>query len=253
MSGGGKRKKGHNGNHERWLLTYVDMITLLMALFIMLWAMSNVDAGKYQALATTLNRVMGGGNMIVPTGGVGDGVNAPRPVVDPITVGTPEQIKQALEKIGEGLYADFARDGRFTVYLGERGLTISLAGNAFFDSGKADLRPEVLPLLDNIAARLQTVPNDISLEGFADNDPIRTSLFPSNWHLSTARALAVRDYLEARGVAPERMILVGYGDKRPVFSNDTPEGKAKNRRVDVVILQEKQQIDLGQEINSDKK
>lgn len=248
---GKKHKKGH-ANHERWLLTYSDMITLLMALFIMLYAMSQLDAGKYQAVASMLNRVMGGGNMIVNTGGVGDGVNAP-PVIDPMQNLTTEQVKDALEKLGEGLYADFARDGRFTAYLGERGLTISLAGNAFFDSGKATLRPEVLPLLNDIAARLKTLPNDISLEGFADSDPIKTSEFPSNWHLSTARALAVRDYLEAQGVQPERMILVGYGDKRPVYSNDTPEGKAKNRRVDVVILRERQELDLGQEITTDKK
>ncbi|HLN63194.1 MAG TPA: flagellar motor protein MotB [Symbiobacteriaceae bacterium] len=249
----GKKHKKHAANHERWLLTYSDMITLLMALFIMLFAMSKVDQGKYQAVANMLSQVMGGGNMIINTGGVGDGVNVPPTTIDAISNISPEQVKDALEQLGEGLYADFARDGRFTVYVGQRGLTISLAGNAFFDSGKATLRPEVLPLLNDIADRLKALPNDISLEGFADSDPIKTSEFPSNWHLSTARALAVRDYLEGRGVQPERMILVGYGDKRPVFSNETAEGKAKNRRVDVVILRERQELDLGQEIKTDKK
>lgn len=249
MSAGRKKKQGGgHANHERWLLTYSDLITLLMALFIMLYAMSQLDQEKYQAVAAALNKAIGGGNVIIKTNmGTGDGVNVP-PVDQPGTIADPKAVIDALEKIGQNLYAEFARDGRFTVYINERGLTISLAGNAFFDSGKADLRPEMFPLLDSIAEKLKGVPNDLSLEGFADSDPISTAEFPSNWHLSVARANRVRDYLEARGVAGNRMILVGYGDTRPVFSNATAEGKSKNRRVDVVILRNRQVIDLGQEI-----
>lgn len=262
MSGSRKRKGGNGhggggGGHDgaggmRWLLTYSDMITLLMVLFVVLYAMSEVDKGKFAALASALRHALGGGNMIVSTGGVGDGVSVPLPTdVSPPGTGEGDggsESKDPLENIGKALYADFARDGRFTAWISERGLTISLAGNAFFDSGKAEIKPEMRPLLDDIARRLKDVPNDISLEGFADTDPISTPEFPSNWYLSVARANQVRDYLELRGIPAERMIVVGYGETRPVFNNDTAEGKAKNRRVDVVVLRNRVEIDLGEEI-----
>jgi chemotaxis protein MotB len=254
-----KKKGGGGGGHDgggsmRWLLTYSDMITLLLALFIMLYAMSEVDKEKYAAVAASIRQAFGGGNQIVNVGGVGDGVNAPpKPGQVNVQPFDPKAVQDALEKLGKGLAADFERDGRFTVHVSERGLTISLAGNAFFDSGKADLKPEMLPLLDDVAKRLQGLPNDISVEGFTDSDPIHTPEFPSNWYLSVARANRVRDYLESKGIGAGRLIVVGYGETRPLYDNSTAEGKAKNRRVDVVILRQKVQVDLGQEINSDKK
>lgn len=250
MSGGGGHKPhgsggggggGHGGSGaERWLITYADVITLLMVFFIVLYSMSEMDKAKYQAIAQSLGQVFGGGNLVVNIGGVGDGVSIP----------LPEEI---LEGLGKELYNDFAHDGRFTVRVSERGLIISLAGSATFESGSAAIVPEMYPLLDAIAAKVQGTDFDISVEGFTDSDPIRTAAFPSNWYLSVARANTVRDYLETHGVAPERMIVVGYGDTRPVWSNETEEGKAKNRRVDVVILRNKHVIDLGQEIDDGKK
>lgn len=254
MSGGRKKKSGGHGGAglERWLLTYSDMITLLMALFIMLFAMSEVDKSKYAAVATSLRQVFGGGNLIVPAvGTAGDGVSV-SPRSNSAGVLDPQAVKDYLEQLGKGLAADFARDGRFATYISERGLTISLAGNAFFDSGKADLKPEMLPLLDDIANRIKSLPNDVSIEGFTDSDPISTAEFPSNWYLSAARANRVRDYLEARGIPAARMIVVGYGETRPLYGNDTAEGKAKNRRVDVVILRQRVEIDPGQEIKTEK-
>ncbi|HYF92828.1 MAG TPA: flagellar motor protein MotB [Symbiobacteriaceae bacterium] len=247
-----KKKKGGGGHGgaglERWLLTYSDMITLLLALFIMLYALSTVDEAKYRAIAGALAKVFGGGNVIVSTGGVGDGITIPSEVTPQLT---PEGLAKTLEEIGKGLAADFSRDGRFGVFLNERGLVISLAGNAFFDSGKADLRPEIVPLLDDIAERLKGLPSDISLEGHTDTDPIHTAEFPSNWELSYARANRVRQYLQSKGVAESQMIVVGYGETRPLFDNKTAEGKQKNRRVDVVVLKDRAVIDLGQEIKSD--
>ncbi|HWI61234.1 MAG TPA: flagellar motor protein MotB [Symbiobacteriaceae bacterium] len=248
-----KKKKGGGGHGgaglERWLLTYSDMITLLLALFIMMYAMSKVDAGKYQAVAGALSKAFGGGgNVIVNTGlGVGDGMEIP---IEKLPEMTPEQVQKALEQIGEGLAADFARDGRFGVYMNERGLVISLAGNAFFDSGKAELRPEIIPLLNDIAERLKGLPNDISLEGHTDSDPIHTAEFPSNWELSYARANRVRSYLQSRGVGEKQLIVVGYGETRPLYENTTPAGKQKNRRVDIVVLLTKAIITPGQEIKS---
>jgi chemotaxis protein MotB len=253
----GKKKGGSGGGHDgagsmRWLLTYSDMITLLLALFIMLFAMSEVDKEKFATVAASIRQAFGGGNQIVNVGGAGDGLNIPRPddLAKPLD---PQAVADVLEQLGKGLLADFERDGRFAVHVNERGLTISLAGNSFFDSGKADLKPEMLPMLDDMARRLKELPNDISVEGFTDSDPIRTAEFPSNWYLSVARANRVRDYLESRGVTAGRLIVVGYGETRPLYENTSPEGKAKNRRVDVVILRQKVQVDLGQEINGEKK
>jgi chemotaxis protein MotB len=273
MSAGKKKRGGHGGGgNERWLLTYSDMITLLMVFFIVLYAMSEVDKGKYAAMASSLNRAFSsGGNTVVPLGtGAGDGISAPMP--KPITPDTPvppvppssnsgtgsgpgpdKAATDPLQGIGQGLYADFAHDGRFTVRISERGLIISLAGSALFDSGKAEIKPAFVPLLDAVVGRVKGINNDISVEGFTDSDPIRAGgEYASNWQLSTARANRVREYLESGGVGAERLIVVGYGETRPIFSNQTADGKAKNRRVDVVILRNKQVIDIGQEINSGK-
>lgn len=231
---------GHGGGAERWLITYADVITLLMVFFIVLYSMSEMDKARYQSIAQSLSQVFGGGNMVVNIGGVGDGTSIPLP-------------EDVLQGLGKELYNDFAHDGRFTVRVSDRGLIISLAGSATFESGSDAIVTEMYPLLDAVADKVKGMDYDISVEGFTDSDPIGTALFPSNWYLSVARANTVRDYLEEHGVDPERMIVVGYGDTRPVWSNETDEGKAKNRRVDVVILRNKHVVDLGQEIEGDKK
>jgi chemotaxis protein MotB len=250
-----KPSGGHDGGGSmRWLLTYADMVTLLMVFFIVLYAMSEVDKGKYQQVSTALRQALGGGNMVIPLPGGGDGVSAPPvPAPAPPTPPVVTDSNQLIKSIGEDLYADFAHDGRFVVYISERGLTISLVGSAVFDPGKAEIKPEFWPLLDKIAGKLSTIGNDISVEGFADSDPIHTQEFPSNWYLASTRASVVRDYVETKGVQGGRLILVSYGDTRPIASNATSAGKAKNRRVDIVILKTKQVVDLGQEINPGKK
>jgi chemotaxis protein MotB len=253
-----KPSGGHDGGGSmRWLLTYADMVTLLMVFFIVMYAMSEVDKSKYQQVSVALKQALGGGGgMIVPLPGAGGGVSAP-PAVAPATATATAPVvtdtNQLIKSIGEDLYADFAHDGRFIVYISDRGLTVSLVGSAVFDPGKAEIKPEFWPLLDKIAGKLSTIGNDISVEGFADSDPIHTQEFPSNWYLASARASVVRDYIETKGVQGARLILVSYGDTRPIASNATAVGKAKNRRVDIVILKTKQVVDLGQEINLGKK
>jgi chemotaxis protein MotB len=254
---------GHGGGgSDRWLVSYADMVTLLMAFFIVMYAMSQVDNAKYAAVKQSLNQVIGGGNQIIPMSGSGDGVSAPLPSesgaiptalpeADP-PKSMPEVKVDPLQGLGKALYADFVNDGRFTIWISERGLTISLMGSAAFDSGSAEIKPEFAPLLDVVAAKLSTIPNDISVEGFTDSDPIQTAEYPSNWYLSVSRANRVRDHLEQGGIEASRMIVVGYGETRPLLENKTPEGKAHNRRVDVVVLRSKVVIDRGQEIKAAK-
>lgn len=253
-----KHKAGHAaGNHERWLLTYADLITLLMVFFIVLYSMSQVDQKKFSTIANALSVAfgIGGGNLLINTGmGTGDGVSVPLPkdLEARLAQGDPDAAAEVLAAVGQQLSkemaADLIHEGRFTVRVAERGLILSLAGSAAFDSGQAEIKPGFIPVLDAIAEKIRGLPNDISVEGFTDSDPIRTAQFPSNWELSVARANTVREYLQSKGVNQERMIVVGYGETRPAFSNHTPEGKAKNRRVDVVILTNRQVLDLGKEV-----
>lgn len=255
-SGGGG---GHSGaGNDRWLLTYADLITLLLVFFIVLYAISKVDEAKYTALAQYLKAAFSGGNMIVNTQlGKGDGVSVPLPQEIPPKLPAyskpgDQPYRDVIVGIGKELMADFVNDGRFTVYQTQRGVTISLAGSAAFDSGKADIKAEFVPLLDAVAAKIATIANQISVEGFTDSDPISTPQFPSNWELSQERANQVRRYLQSKGVERDRFFMVGNGDARPAYSNATAEGKAKNRRVDIVILYNKQEPDVRQEIKADK-
>lgn len=248
---------GHGGGSERWLLTYADLITLLMVFFIVLYSMSELDKEKYARVANYLSMAFGQGSLVINSSGLGSGFAIMRSgdlrALAPETarLARPAPIQAApdpLLSLGEELRHDFVHEGRFAIRVVERGLTISLVGSAAFDSGDAEIRPEFFPVLDAISRRLSAIPHDISIEGFTDDDPIRTAEYPSNWYLSTARANRVRDYLEQGGIEAYRMIVVGYGATRPAWSNATGEGKAKNRRVDIVILRERRMIDPGHEL-----
>jgi chemotaxis protein MotB len=245
------KKKGHDEeervNHERWLVSYADFITLLMVLFVVLYSMSRADDSKFAKLSASLKRAF---NVEVlrgddPTTVHGDyGADAPVGMIreaiaqrdasstDNLLVTTLDELRQAIaelpqtERSRQGVEVAPARDG----------IVISLSGNVLFDSGRADLRLEGLDLLDALAARLSDMPNEIRVEGHTDNVPIATPLYPSNWELSSARATTVARYLSEHGVAPVRLMAAGFGDNRPVAPNDTREGRARNRRVDIVIV-----------------
>jgi len=248
----GNQSNQGQGDHgssssERWLLTYADLITLLMVFFIVLFAMSELDKKKFEEVAQHLSEAFGGTpRLSVLSGGGGQGLVA-------MAFPSDEALQvraDPLFVLGQQLQTWNLRSDRFSLRMAERGLIISLVGSAAFDSGSADLRPEYVPVLEAIALQLRATSFDIAVEGFTDDDPIRTAQFPSNWYLSTARANVVRDYLEQGGVGSERMIVIGYGDKRPSWSNETADGKARNRRVDVVVLRDPRIIDTGQEFKN---
>lgn len=250
-----KKKHHEEGhvNHERWLVSYADMITLLMVLFVVLFAMGRTDEVKMEALRTSLQRafaveVLRGAE---PTSLKGSSGSSIIPAVVPLavtqevmavtgqTVSDP-QLAAALHEVREALVqVPIPADTSGTVEVGasREGLVISLAGNMLFDSGKSDLKPRGMTLLDTLAERLKTMPNEIRVEGHTDSIPIATPLYPSNWELSSARATTVGRYLaEHRDVAPTRLIAAGYGEFRPIAPNDSREGRARNRRVDLVVL-----------------
>ena len=220
-----KRRNRHqvHDNEERWLLTYADLITLLLGLFVILYSISKVDAGKYAEISSALNGVFG----------------APRGVL----TGTPAMLSQPSderEDIANELEAALNPEGKqlpISVTTNERGVTVHIMEEMLFASGSADMKQASLPAMDTLAGVLRRLKNDLRVEGHTDNVPINTPQFPSNWHLSVARALNVAYYLIQRhGLLQERVSVVGYSEYRPLVPNDSPERRARNRRVDIVIL-----------------
>jgi chemotaxis protein MotB len=220
-----KRRERHqvHDNEERWLLTYADLITLLLGLFVILYSISKVDAGKYAEISSALNGVFG----------------APRGIL----TGAPAMLGERgdeREQIANDLQQALNPDGEqipISVTTNERGVTVHIMEELLFASGNADLKAASLPAMDTLAGVLRRLKNDLRVEGHTDNVPINTPQFPSNWHLSVARALNVAYYLIQRhGLTQERVSVVGYSEFRPLVPNDSPANKSRNRRVDIVIL-----------------
>jgi len=227
----------------RWLLTYADLITLLMVFFVVMYAMSSADKKKFDQLKASLQfalRTEGAGtNMIADFSGQ-------TPVGEPTLNTNADETNEfagIIRKVQEGV-----RDPQSVAFIvDERGLTIRFLESVLFDSGKANLRPNSLILLDAVGQALKTNSNHIRIEGHTDNVPIHNEQFPSNWELSAARSIAVTRYLiERHGMEPRRLSSLGYGEYHPLFSNTTEENRAKNRRVDVVVLRTEK---AGGEIN----
>lgn len=224
-----------------WMMTYGDMVTQILAFFILLYSYSTLDLQKYKAAMASVSQALGvlpGGTSILQGPLVGSeetGVAEPPGVPEAPESGPGEletlaaQVRAALEKTGFG--------GRFELVPGEDSLVVRFPDTVLFDSGQAELRPDSLPALDAVAEVLRQVPNRVRVEGHTDTDPISNFRFPSNWELSTARAgRVVRYFVDTYGLDPRRFESAGLGEYRPVAPNDTPENKQKNRRVDIVIL-----------------
>ncbi|HBN07109.1 MAG TPA: hypothetical protein DD435_00170 [Cyanobacteria bacterium UBA8530] len=235
-----RRRRGGHGGHasgERWLLTYADLITLLLALFIIMYGMSQTDKVKYKAMTESMAKAF---NPIQKGGGANDrGVLPPASEkVLPAVLPMPEEqmlkeIKSAVE--GEAREAGF--EGKIEAKITERGLVISFSDAVFFQKGEAGIRSENLPLFRKLMLPLSRMPNSIRIEGHTDDDPIHTERFPSNWELSTSRATSVVRYLIQSGLfGPKRLAAAGFGEYWPKAPNDTAANQAKNRRVDVVVL-----------------
>ncbi len=225
-----KKRGGHqeHENSERWLLTYADLITLLLGLFVILYAMSKIDAGKYQELVAALGGVFGSGSAGVVQGTQGV-INLPMASVQTERQRIEKDLRSALGLDRHPLPVSITHN--------ERGITVHMMEELLFASGRADLKTASLTTLDTLAAVLRALPNDIRVEGHTDDVPISTAEFPSNWHLSVARAVRTAYYLISRnGLPPGQVSVAGYSEYRPLAPNTTPENRARNRRVDIVIV-----------------
>jgi len=228
-------KKKHDEEHEnaeRWLLTYADLITLLLAFFIVMYSMSKVDAKKFGAVAQALQAVLHGKGVEMLKG-QGNLVVAPPDAGGPMKIGDLKLLQSQINKIAR----DMGLKDKISADMDSRGLVIRISESAFFDQGSADLKPEAMTVLDALSVILKSIPNHIRFEGHTDNQPIKFSGWKSNWELSAARALSVLHYLADAGrLSPDRLSAIGYGEYRPVATNDAKEGRQLNRRVEVVIL-----------------
>jgi chemotaxis protein MotB len=261
-----KRKRHHHEeheehvNHEAWVIPYADMLTLLMAMFLVLWAIGQVDIDKAKAVSTGFADEFGLASSAGKGAGAGgkgvlDGTESaqPPPIVETKLTEkqlhmSPEERKAAQESEREQLIevqrsisesadqAGLANAVRFRSE--ERGLVVSIvAEGVLFEPGSAAVQPAGRVVLDTIADALAKLPNRVAVEGHTDNVPINTAQFPSNWELSTARASSVLRYLaERHGISEDRLSAAGYADRRPVGSNETSGGRAQNRRVDIAVI-----------------
>ncbi len=236
---GKKKEEEQGGGAPEWMVTFSDAMTLLMVFFILLFSMSTIDEKKEQALTSAFNNVFnGGGNNPIMGEGVGDDVlmNSGEDTQSAQQSQEEEQQASLLQLLNQIIEQKGLQD-YVSVEKVERGVSVILVDSLLFQSGSADLKAESKEVLLDIAAVLNEIDNQIIIEGHTDNLPIHTYMFASNWELSTARAVVVTRFLvENAGVNPTRISAQGYGEFRPIVSNDTAENKARNRRVNILIL-----------------
>ncbi|NOZ26208.1 MAG: OmpA family protein [Nitrospirae bacterium] len=222
-----KRKRiTDSDNPDRWVVSYADFITLLFALFTTLYAISVVDADKLGKFVSSLNIALGteregrSGSLI--------------PELD-----TPVRLSDRIEYELRGVVGSFSKD--LDVRRDERGVIVSLGESYLFPSGSVEIKESSLKVLAELSLILKGIPNKVLIEGHTDNMPVRNSRYRSNWEISALRAVSVlRVFVEKFGLPPERFIVAGYGEYKPLRENSTPEGRARNRRVDIVILTERE-------------
>ena len=243
-----KHKHPEHVNHERWLVSYADFITLLFATFTALYALSKADASKAKAVADGMREAFGTGTpqMITMESPESDAIPSQLHKPPPGTAKKkpPKPTKQAgqqeFEQIKNEMEEYLMTKGslnKVQIDIQERGLKVSMKEAGFFESGQAEVKEDSKVLLQELAQKLMKFNNHLRVEGHTDNVPMRSRTYPSNWELSSSRATAVARVLtEQFGVPAEKISATGYGEHRPIAPNDTPAGRARNRRVDLVVL-----------------
>ena len=245
--------------HDRWLVSYADFITLLFGFFVVLYAFARADQKKQAQIPLSIDAAFRSLGVFAevsrrPADGPASGAGIePAPIPINIVMGesvlAPARVQQDLDRIHRQLAQTLSNQvatHTVSIHMGRDGLVISLREAGFFGSGSATPKPETVPALRQIAAALAKSPYDLRVEGHTDNVPIHTPEFDSNWELSTARAARIaRLLLQLNAVGPDRISAAGYAEFHPAASNGTPEGRAENRRVDLVVLP-RSNIDLAQ-------
>jgi chemotaxis protein MotB len=266
-----KRQEVHI-NHERWLVSYADFITLLFAFFVVMYSISQVNDSKYRVLSDTFNEAFNQPTDSQTNSEPKDSTSPSSAIITPIDMGktavepasgeqtstelpasgqpqpeiqqpdtsvkTSDELTQISDLVSEK-FTQLINDQMIQVSSNELWLQIELKDSILFSSGSADTSEQAQKIFDEIAAILKNYSNPVQVEGFTDNIPIKSLKYPTNWELSTARASAIVKYLASKGVAPERLSAVGYGEYQPVAANDTEQGRAQNRRVAIMVAKRK--------------
>ncbi len=274
-----KRVEEHE-NHERWLVSYADFITLLFAFFVVMYSISSVNEGKYRVLSDSMEAAFSDPSRSMEPIQVGELMRSPmqsetpldrnKPIIELFRIPLPErdirerlesrlkeeqdkaareaeekarqqekEIDAATEALADSIeqsMSELMDDGLIDVRRDKRWIEVEINSSILFGSGSAELAAGARPVLRKLAEKLASLKNTIHVEGFTDNVPIDNFEFRSNWELSAARAASVVHLFAGLGVSPARMAAIGYGEYRPIASNDTPEGRARNRRVVLVIM-----------------
>lgn len=219
-----KNKKGNEGAPE-WMVTYSDMVTLLLAFFVLLFSFSSIEKAKFQKAMASIRSAMGLMNrtsVAVPP------IQRPRLPIQRKFEKSMEEVVREVQNIPD-------IQDKISYENTDEGVRIRISNPVLFDIGAAHLKPDIYPILDKIATVLQSNAFDIVVEGHTDNIPIDNDEFHSNWELSAARAVSVVEYFITKGVNPRRFEAVGYGEYQPLADNSTEKGRQKNRRVEIFI------------------
>lgn len=244
-----KKEEEEHENHERWLVSYADFITLLFAFFVVMYAISSINEGKYRVLSDSISSafknvpgVESQSGMLVPIA-----TPSPNAVAIPLRKNLPptdkaqeqsapkrEKLRNMAKEISQAL-ASLVEQGQVKVTEGALGITVDINASVLFASGEATLNLEAVRALFAVAQVLAPTDFPITVEGHTDTTPINTVVFPSNWELSGARAASVVKLFMAAGVDGRRLSATGYADQRPVSDNASPEGRQANRRVSITI------------------
>lgn len=268
-----RRRQEVHVNQERWLVSYADFITLLFAFFVVMYSISHVNDSKYRVLSDTFIEAFNqptnartsaepadnnspSSTIITPidmspaaidseagqaTSAMSDSATSAQSSVEPQqpeTVKTSDELTQISDLVTEK-FTQLIDDQMIQVSSNELWLQIELKDSILFSSGSADTSEQAQKIFDEIAGILKSYSNPVQVEGFTDNIPIKSVKYPTNWELSTARASAIVKYLASKGVAPERLSAVGYGEYQPIAANDTEQGRAQNRRVAIMVAKRK--------------
>ncbi|EEG08143.1 flagellar motor protein MotD [Pseudogulbenkiania ferrooxidans] len=240
-----RRSEDEHENHERWLVSYADFITLLFAFFVVMYAISSVNEGKYRVLSSAIVDAFRTGTTISlqttpPTGGANTMIEVAQNKPVAKAVKGEQQLKEQarlgslasdLQKVMEPL----VKGGQVKITQSPKGVTIEIRDSALFPIAQAQPAPQSLQVLAQMAKVLSQVDNPITVEGFTDNIPIRNTFYPSNWELSAARAGSVVRLFVENGIAPARLVAVGRAENLPVADNTSEEGRASNRRVSITV------------------
>lgn len=272
-----RRLRQEPDNHERWMVSYADFITLLFAFFVVMYAISISQEGSFRVLSDSLEEAFN------PVEEELEGIyDSPSTSEVPIDMGgtegeeleesvaqqpPPEPLSPSMERLQalasqdlmdpvvkevEQTLQALIEQGGVNITSDDLWMQIDFGSEVLFESGFASLHQQVQPTMRALAAVLQQFPHAVQVEGYTDNVPIQNEIFPSNWELSAARAASVVHLFTQSGVDPQRMSAIGYGEFRSIAENTTPEGRAKNRRVSVVILADKgagRLVDLQQRLD----